>query len=229
MAYSQLYHLTYKSSNKKTGPIPVSTSPESTCPEICPFKNGGCYAKSGPLALHWNKVSGGHGGVSWCDFLNQIKSFPEGQLWRHNQAGDLPGDGKRIDSRKMRELVCANSQKNGYTYTHYSMGLQHNREQVLSANSAGFAVNLSANNLQHAEKLLALNIAPVVTVIPSDTMGKCTVTPQGQKVLICPATYRDTSCSECALCAQRERSYIIGFPAHGTSKKKADLIATSKV
>ncbi|MDP6587011.1 MAG: hypothetical protein QF704_09480 [Anaerolineales bacterium] len=228
MANTELYQLTLKSSNKKTGAIPVSTSPESTCPDICPFKSGGCYAKSGPLALHWNKVSVGHRGVSWNEFLNQIRSFPADQLWRHNQAGDLPGTDKRINARKLRELVSANDGKKGYTYTHYSMGSKHNRDQVLSANHAGFIVNLSANNLKHADELKALRIAPVVTVLPSNTTDKHIVTPNGHTVMICPATYRDTSCSECTICANRDRSFIVGFPAHGTSKKKADLIAISQ-
>jgi hypothetical protein len=55
-------HLTLVSSNAKTGPIPVSTSSAVTCSDACPFKKDGCYADSGPLALHWSKVTSGQRG-----------------------------------------------------------------------------------------------------------------------------------------------------------------------
>ena len=45
---------TAKSSNKKTGPMPVSTTSSETCPTTCPFKGNGCYAESGPLAFLWH-------------------------------------------------------------------------------------------------------------------------------------------------------------------------------
>ena len=38
---------------------------------------------------------------------------------------------------------------------------------IKEANQNGFTVDLSANNLAHADKLKALNIAPVVVVLPS--------------------------------------------------------------
>ena len=84
------YHLTPRSSNKKTGPIPVSTTSRDSCPDTCPLKNGGgCYAGSGPLSLHWDKV-GTDRGVSLESFCDTIRALPKGQVWRHNQAGDLP-------------------------------------------------------------------------------------------------------------------------------------------
>ncbi len=43
------------SSNAKTGPIPVTTTSEETCPVSCPLKRNGCYADAGPLALFWRK------------------------------------------------------------------------------------------------------------------------------------------------------------------------------
>ena len=80
------YHLTEVSSNKKTGPIPVSTTSSDTCPPACPFNDGGCYAKSGPLALHWKKVSEDQRGDDFDTFIDKIKKLPKNQLFRHNQA-----------------------------------------------------------------------------------------------------------------------------------------------
>lgn len=217
-------HLTPKSANVKTGPIPVSTTSATTCPNACSFKGNGCYAASGPLALHWKAVTQAQRGTSWDDFVAQIAQLPEGQLWRHNQAGDLPGDGQHIDAQALMALVQANQGKRGFTYTHYVPTEGNNARIIAHANRAGFTVNLSADTLAQADDLVALDAGPVVVVVPSDTSANLE-TPAGHKVVLCPATQRDdVSCASCQLC-QRQRSTIVGFPAHGTGKKKADAVA----
>ena len=223
----QKIHLTPKSKNAKTGPIPVSTSSDATCPTACPFNHanaGGCYAASGPLALHWKKVSSGERGMSFKNFCATVESFPDGQLWRHNQAGDLCGAGDTLDVQALDHLTAANTGKRGFTYTHKPLNSIEERYAVKRANMGGFTVNLSANDLHHADELASLRIAPVVTVLPSDATEN-TVTPQGRKVVVCPAAIRDDiSCATCGLC-QKQRDAIVGFPAHGSGKKKADNVA----
>jgi hypothetical protein len=216
------FHLTLKSSNVKTGPIPVSTSSAVTCPPTCPFNNGeGCYAGSGPLALHWKAVTNGTRGDQFADFLDKIQALPNGQLWRHNQAGDLPGNGVEIDGAALGDLVKVNFNKRGFTYTHYDPSISNNAKYIKGANQFGFTVNLSANTPAHADELSALNIAPVVTVLPANQVEN-SYTPGGRKIVVCPATIRDDiSCSTCKLCAVSDRLVIIGFPVHGTQKKRA--------
>jgi hypothetical protein len=216
------FHLTLKSSNVKTGAIPVSTSSAETCPPTCPFNNSqGCYAGSGPLALHWKKVTDGARGDHFADFLDKIQALPHGQLWRHNQAGDLPGNGVEIDGAALGDLVKVNFNKKGFTYTHYDPSISNNAKYIKGSNEWGFTVNLSANTPAHADQLAALNIAPVVTVLPADQLEN-TLTPAGRKIVVCPATIRDdVSCATCKLCAISNREVIIGFPVHGTQKKKA--------
>ena len=105
----QKIHLTPKSKNAKTGPIPVSMSSDVTCPPSCPFNSGGgCYAATGPIALHWKKVSSGDRGMNFADFCDTIASLPDGQLWRHNQAGDLCGAGDTLDVPALDKLSEAN-------------------------------------------------------------------------------------------------------------------------
>lgn len=219
--------LTLKSKNEKTGPIPVSTTTALTCPASCPFNrnnDGGCYADGGPLRIHWDKITRGDAGMDWQSFVDAIAELPEGQLWRHNQAGDLPGAGDTIDGAALALLVKANKGKRGFTYTHKPMTAA-NRKAVKDANKAGFVINLSGNNLSHADELADLNIAPVVVVLPA-SQTENTVTPKGRKVVVCPATQReDVSCMTCGLCA-RLRDAIVGFPAHGAAHKKANAIAT---
>jgi len=223
------FHLTKKSTNKKTGLIPVSTSPMDTCPSHCPFKDKGCYADGGPLLIHWRKITKGERGVEWRDFLQQIEDLPSGQLWRHNQAGDLlpyKNNKSQIHMTALNMLCKANHGKKGFTYTHYRVEgedgtADHNRDLIYTANLWGFTINLSANDLAHADRLAKLDIAPVTTLLPSHTANSpniYTYTPEGRKIMLCPATRTNTNCAKCKLCANPERTVIIGFPAHGFKK-----------
>jgi len=221
-----MFHITPKSKNVKVGKMAVTTSTATTCPTSCPFKSNGCYADSGPLKLHWDKVTREERGDDWSTFIDKIKDLPTGSKWRHNQAGDLPGDMEKLDDEKCIQLAKANKGKRGFTYTHYDvLDNFQNAITVNIMNHLGFTVNVSANNLEHADKLCDLNIAPVATVLPIEQTTN-TVTPKGRKVVVCPATYKDdVSCASCMLCEKWDRNVVVGFPAHGTSKKKASAIA----
>lgn len=229
---AQFYVLNPVSGNTKTGPIPVSTSNSSTCPDACPIKLKGCYAKYGPVGMHWRKLDAGtsKNAKDWSGFLQDVKRITRGSLWRHNQAGDLNGSGGMIDTVALAELVKASTGKRGFTYTHYSMlesGFNDwvNRDAVQLANNRGFTINLSGNDVNHADQLKALNIAPVVVLMPRDA-EKVSHTPAGNKVVICPAENTDkVTCMTCGLCAKADRDYIIGFRAHGTAAKTVEIIA----
>jgi len=224
------------SGNAKTGPIPVVTSPKQTCPDACAFKSKGCYAAAGVLNIHWNKITNNEGGIDWKTLLKSISKMRCGTLWRLNQAGDFvarEGDATNnsIDATKMTELVAANKGKSVIAYTHkpvldeQSPEAGTNREIISKAVKNGFNINLSANNLAHADKLLALGIAPVVSVVPMAQTTNCK-TPNGARVVVCPASVRDNvTCSDCGLCARSNREYVIGFPAHGNAARTVDVIA----
>jgi hypothetical protein len=217
-------HLTLKSANVKTGPIPVSTTSALSCSDTCPFKKNGCYADGGPLALHWRAVTEGTRGTDWESFCNSIAALPAGQLWRHNQAGDLPGIGDYINPDALRMLTKANEGKRGFTYTHKPASAE-NIALVREANKNGFAINWSANNLAHADELAELNAGPVVTIVPAATGAK-TITPAGRVVVTCPAQLRDDiSCADCQLCARADRPTIVGFIPHGTGAKTVEKIS----
>lgn len=227
---SPTFHLTRSSSNEKTGPIPVSTSPRSTCPDSCPLKKNGCFV-IGPIEWHWDKVSRGERGSPWELFLDELRTLPRGQLWRHNQAGDLPGNNEEILPEFLKDLVKANQGRRGFTYTHKPVlsdqagPVESNRAAIKDANANGFTINLSANGLNHADKLAALGIGPVCTILPDQNPVNRT-TPQGRKVVICPAQTRDnTTCASCGLCQRADRSVIVGFMPHGSQQKKALAIA----
>ena len=219
-----MFHIKIRSSNDKTGVMPVSSSPKSTCPDNCPLKDkNGCYGDNFPMALHWNKVSTDQRGGSFTDLCDTVKTIPDNTLWRHNQVGDLPGSNNRINVRQLAQLVAANAGKKGYTYTHKPM-TPHNLKAVQLANDKGFTINLSANNIKHADELMELGL-PVATMLPIDSPKK-QLSPNGHRLVTCPATYQDkTKCTDCGLCQVADRDFIIGFPVHGASKAKANLIA----
>lgn len=216
------FKLTLVSSNEKTGPIPVSMSDAQTCPDSCPLKNSGCYAAVGNLSIHWRRL--GNKGLTWPQFIKAVKALPIGQLWRHNQAGDLPGKNEEIDAKALRQLVKANEGKRGFTYTHKAPN-EKNAQAIKEANKGGFTVNLSADSLKEADTFKALGVAPVVVILPIE-QKKNLLTPCGNRVVICPAvTRKGVTCSTCKLCQKQDRKFIIGFPAHGIMKKKVEKIA----
>jgi hypothetical protein len=223
-------NLTLKSRNTKTGPIPVSTTSSETCPPSCAFFGHGCYAQ---VNMHirrlWKRLDGGDYkfGLTWKEFLAEIRSLPPGALWRHNQAGDLPGAGDSLDVKALGALVKASSHARGFTYTHKPLKRAAERAAVACANRTGFVINLSGNNPAHADALAALRVGPVVTVLPDTVRGNMKLrTPAGRRIVVCPATYRpDVTCASCRLCAVAGRKVVVGFPAHGASHARASLIA----
>lgn len=230
---NELVHVIKKSSNAKTGPIPVTMTSESSCPSACPLKGAGCYAEGGNMRTHWKKLSnsteetGSY--LTWNRFCSWVESLAPRVGWRHNTAGDLPhtGDGKTIDRDKLAKLVKANAvgSKRGFTYTHHDMNVAGNAEAVKAANDGGFTVNLSADGLREADELAELGIATVVTIMPKTADGRA-VTPAGRKVIECPASRgKVDNCMQCGfLCAKANRKSIIGFVPHGVSKAKVTKI-----
>jgi len=217
------YHLTVRSRNGKTGPIAVSTSSKSTCPKRCKLKGNGCYAESGPLAIHWKNVSTGSRGSNLFDFCTELRKLPKHQLWRFGQAGDLPGNGHTINHSSLDAIVHANRGRNGFAYTHYDPRIPENATAIKSANDAGFTINLSAETLDEVDEFVALGIAPVVVVLPADQTTSVK-TPAGNTVTVCPEAISDTTCAICAICASSTRKSVIGFPAHGEGKARAEKV-----
>ena len=163
-------HFIAVSQNAKTGPMPASIIERASCWPGCALYENGCYAETGALALHWDRVSQGVRGGSWSEFCTKVAALRPSRLWRYAQAGDLPGYGAQIDGELLHELVAANAGKQVIAFTHKPvLGDEHvateNRRLTAAAIKAGFTVNLSADNPALADALAELGIAPVVTVL----------------------------------------------------------------
>ena len=158
--------------------------------------------------------------MPWEAFTAALAALPEGQLWRHNVSGDLPGASDTLDAEKCEALTAANKGKRGFTYSHYPL-TGHNLDVLSRMNADGFTVNVSHNSPQEA--LAAVHGLPAVTIVPIDFW-------QGEKrqgrIVRCPAETSDKiSCATCQLCQRRDRNDIVGFSVHGTRKKNAEIIA----
>lgn len=218
--------LTPVSSNRKTGPIPTTTSEKSTCPDSCPFKTKGCYAAGGPQNIHWQAVSNKERGTSWDGFISKVQKIQRGQLWRHNVSGDLPHQDGTIDGNKIFQLVGANKGKKGFTYTHHALN-ETNLGVIKFANDSGFTINVSTENVEVADRIMTDHKIPAVAVVNSEESRRFFNTSSGRKVIVCPATiHENVTCATCKLCAKADREFIIAFPAHGNAKKTVNSIVT---
>ncbi len=196
--------------------MPVSMSERGTCPPSCSFYEAGCYADYGKLSIHWRGLSAGKIGLAWSDFLDAVRGLPEGTLWRHNEAGDLPGPGQTLDRAKLFALVAANRDRRGFTYTHLHAKAGHLEKRAIEkANRDGFTINLSADSPEEADALAATWKAPITVVLPHDAPDRGNVTPAGRMIVVCPAQTVGVTCQECRLCAHPTRVGIVGFKAHG--------------
>lgn len=214
------YHFIRQSGNRKTGAIPVTYSARGTCPPSCPHYRADCYAEDFYTRLSWDKVP--QRGGTLADLCEAVATLPEGQLWRFNVAGDLPGEGEAVDPAALGEIVRANIGRRGFTYTH-----KKSPEAVEWAGHAtrwGLTVNLSADDAGEADTLAETGL-PVVAIVPTDCPEKA-YTPEGRTIIVCPAqTREDVTCETCGLCARADRRVIVGFRAHGTRARVADAKA----
>lgn len=213
------YHFIPESSNRKTGAIPVTYTERASCPPSCPHYRADCYAEDFYTRMAWDKVPQRGGTLeALCE---AVAALPEGQLWRMNVAGDLPGEGEAVDPVALGEIVRANTGRRGFTYTH-----KKSPEALAWAAHAtrwGFTVNLSADDAGEADALA--EHGPVCAIVPTDTPEK-SYTPEGRTIIVCPAqTREDVTCASCGLCAIPDRRVIIGFRAHGTRARVADAKA----
>lgn len=217
--------LTMVSSNTKTGPIPTTTSDRATCPTTCPFYDKGCYAKSGPQAIHWRKVSNAERGFVWDEFVNQIRKIAKNQIWRHNVSGDLQHNDGNIDYKKLRQLIMANKGRRGFTYTHHKLN-EHNIVSLQNANMMGFTINASCESIEEADRVMTEHEIPAVAVVNSEKTDRFYTTSSGRKVVTCPAALfpGKVTCATCGLCQKADRDFVIAFPSHGNAKRTVNEI-----
>ena len=149
-------------------------------------------ARAQPTGWHPPSCKG-QVGISWDAFLERVRALPAGQLWRHNIAGDLPGVGDAVDMSLWVPLVTSNllARARGFTFTHKpATRSKRVHDAVKGANEYGFAVNLSADNLFHADRspisASGRSRASSITMRPSrprpPTVGRCASAPRSATI-----------------------------------------------
>lgn len=208
--------------NRKLGPGAYVVSLSSdTCPDDCPLKDGGCYAKNGHLRIHWNRLdrgeSRGDGRSAWTGkgFKELAKTLervvPHGALLRIGDVGDPSIDGRVPVTlvRTLGFLVRAKGVR-PIIYTHAKP--EGNERAAGIAKENGFALNFSGHGTAGATPGAGERVTTVAPEFWTDYAEKA--------IVRCPAETRpDVTCVSCGLCA-RPRGYAIGFTAHGSQSRR---------
>lgn len=218
------------SKNAKTGlGVAVSTSDSRTCPSACPLKDKQCYARFGNTSIHWKRLNDGKRGVQWAEFVDTVKALPRGWKFRHNEAGDLPGEDNEIDTEMLASLAMAVKERElrAWSYSHKPL-TSKNVIAIKSAIADGFTINISADTTAEADEARSMGL-PTVLIVAKDTKNG-TMTPGGNKIILCPNQTHGKTCAECMLCQKANRTCIVGFIAHGTASKSLNMrVLTDKV
>jgi len=225
-----MYSFIAASKDKKLGGnMPATYSPLSDCnPHCIHYVLETCYGLWGHVAIHWRKISADERGITWAELLQFIRGIPHSVLWRHNIAGDLPRRKRshKMSRKKCMALVKAARRSKPFTYCHHEKTAR-NIGIMRRMNAEGFTVNMSTDTMREAAHWFhAVPDLPIVTLLPLSSPKVQEV--DGVKIIKCPAEYSDVGCGPiCAhtMCANPNRDWVIGFTAHSTKAKQADIIA----
>jgi hypothetical protein len=132
---------------------------------------------------------------------------------------------QKINAEYFAALLSAVPRRGkAFTYSHFAWPLWSHLSNKTTIGQT--VVNYSAKTL--ASAAMASHVVPTVVVLAPDQWenGKHTAADSGERVVRCPAEYLDRfSCADCGngepLCARADRTFIVGFTAHGSSKRKA--------
>ena len=205
------HHITHRSTNKKTGPMTVTRTTSNTCPPSCPLLGAGCYDEHGNGGVHRRRHDAGAykaGQYGPAQYFAAIEHDPQfSPVYRHNEGGDLWGDGDRIDEVALVDWVAANrrGKKSPIVYTHkpvegiHTRGSDedraHNAETLRSVRDlAPFAINVSCDTPEEAQRAVALGFdATLVTAEDAPRTvkaGDWTLSKgDGPTLVGCPAAY----------------------------------------
>lgn len=129
----------------------------------------------------------------------------------------------KIDHTYLDALLAAVPRRGvAFTYTHFPFSewlAKSNRKSDRQT-----VLNFSART--PALAAAASRVVPAVVVMrPTDWRNRKHTSVDGVRIVRCPAEYREISCADCGggipLCARQDRTYVIGFTAHGSAKRSA--------
>lgn len=206
------YNFIPKTANAKTGQCAALYTSRDTCPSTCPLRGNGCYAENGPIGLAWNRA------VKDLDSVLQgISAMPEGAKLRLFPAGDMPGEGDKLDVGAMTQILeaCVEKGMTVWGYTHKDTWI----EFLLWANSLpGVTIAVSCTTPEEADIYRDMGLPTTIPVADLSCIPEL-----GDEFIPCQHAVSGKPCIECNLCMSPHGKTVC-FPVHGACKGKAKKV-----
>lgn len=228
-----LVHLTARSGNSKTGEIPVTYRPMSTCEPTCAFlptgTTGGCYGTGRIFAI---AAKFAQATVSYSALVDRMRKglSPSARYLRDRVVGDIVTENSEIDHNYISGIadLAREFQLIAFGYTH--AWRRFSKDDVARVAATGYVMNASCET--RADVRAAIDLGMPVT-IASDlvTEGETFTRPDGTtaRIVTCPAQTRENvTCASCGLCAKANRAAIVRFEIHGMAKKRAGAAVAAR-
>lgn len=211
-----------RSRNSKTGDVPTawvgfSTGEAKKSCIGCGLLGNGCYAYGGsPILGHQSLTKASMSQPGRYTLTAALKARSrKARMVRVTALGDVGRIG-----REAADAIVAEIKESGLALVGYT----HHWKEVAVAVAWHGRLMASADNLKEADQAAAAGWRVSVTV-PSDH-PRVSLTPEGRKVVVCPAQVKEdhsVQCNNCKLCDGSKRGPIIGFRAHGRKVKAMDI------
>lgn len=215
------------SRNAKTGPVAATyASIRSTCPDSCAFKDAGCYAQGGRVAITVRRLDSA-GATAIEAAHTEARLVETGQCipglpLRLHVSGDarLTYSAQRLGLSASRWR--ARSGGPVWTYTHAF------RDVPRGAWGPDVSVLASCDHPSQAPLARSQGYAPAVVVAELPPDGRAWYDRgSATRWIPCPEQTRGITCTQCRLCfnadSLRDRGAGIAFGAHGQGAKHVKL------
>jgi hypothetical protein len=210
-----------KSSNAKVGDVSVTLASQASCPSICPFRGSGCYAESGPMALHTNRLNSDPITSSIAIAQQEAAAIRNLSGKRHLRLHTV-GDCRTDRAARIVALAAAEfSAKHGKVAWSYT----HSWRTVSRKSWMQVSVLASCETMQDIQEAQDRGYATAIVVEHHPENGRAYKVGE-QTIIPCPQQTRENvTCASCGLCRRDgdllARKQTIAFAVHGAGKKRA--------
>lgn len=219
-----------KSGNSKLGDCAATYAAATTCPDSCPFLNGGCYAEYDQTALHWKPITEQADGLTPEQVATAeamaIRQTPAVRDLRLHVAGDSP---TRAGTRAIAD-ACEEYVARGLAVGRRLSVWGYTRawKTVLRSDWWRVSILASVTTVDEIKAAWRRGYAPALTVAEFPSKAAFELKDgagEGIKCIPCPAQTSEKTCSDCRLCLDSStllaRRTVIAFEVHGSGKRRA--------
>ena len=212
--------------NKKTGPCSATYAPIQSCPTDCPFLDSGCYAQSGPCAIHLNRLNTAaekYKRLTPLDIAKKEAKAIDKLSGLHPLRLHVTGDCRTESAAR---IVAAAAQR--YTDKHGSpvWTYTHAWKHVERRSWGNVSVLASCETIEEVKQAHSNGYASaMVSDAPNQTAA-------GFHLSQCYTQVTETNCLKCRRCfvdlELHRTKTVITFKPHGSQKKKVAAIVAAK-